>query len=107
MTRAPASIYLITPPFWRTWYAIIFSISLVIVSLLLMFKRYALIPVEVKNKLLIQRIENEKKEELNQLKLAFFTNISHEFRTPLTLVVGPLEKMLKKYTRQFCQQAAN
>lgn len=84
----------ISPPFWKTWYAILFYSS-VIIFLLLMFKRYALIPVKVKNKLLIQRIENEKREELNQLKLAFFTNISHEFRTPLTLVVGPLEKMLK------------
>jgi signal transduction histidine kinase/ligand-binding sensor domain-containing protein/DNA-binding response OmpR family regulator len=92
-TGASIEIF-ITPPFWRTWYAILFYFA-VIISLLLMFKRYALIPVEVKNKLLIQRIENEKKEELNQLKLAFFTNISHEFRTPLTLVVGPLEKMLK------------
>ena len=40
-------------------------------------------------------IEKEKIEEINKLKLKLFTNISHDFRTPLTLIIGPLERMLK------------
>lgn len=52
--------------------------------------------VRSSNALKIERAKSEKEEELHQEKLQFFTNISHEFRTPLTLLIGPLEKMQKE-----------
>lgn len=43
-----------------------------------------------------ERIINEKEREVNEKKISFFTNISHEFRTPLTLIINPVKDLLKK-----------
>lgn len=83
----------ILPPPWKTWWAyLIYSIVLVII--LLLIRKYTLIRIHEKNQLKHERIEKERIKEINKMKLRFFTNISHDFRTPLTLIIGPLERML-------------
>jgi DNA-binding response OmpR family regulator/nitrogen-specific signal transduction histidine kinase len=55
-----------------------------------------LLRIKEKNELKAERFEKEKLEELNELKLRLFTNVSHDFRTPLTLIIAPLEKMIQE-----------
>ena len=50
---------------------------------------------QLQTSLQFERKEKERTEELNQVKLRFFTNISHEFRTPLTLIIGQIEVLLQ------------
>ncbi|RED96020.1 hybrid sensor histidine kinase/response regulator transcription factor [Marinoscillum furvescens] len=82
----------IAPPFWRTHLAMI-SYIILIVTALWFFRKYTLITNSRKNQLVIEHLEREKIEELSQLKLRFFTNVSHEFRTPLTLILGLIERL--------------
>lgn len=87
----------IQPPIWATWWARLGYVLLAcgIATLLL---RFAFIRIREKNELRIERLKVKQQEELSQAKMQFFTNISHEFRTPLTLIIGPLESMLTSET---------
>jgi signal transduction histidine kinase/DNA-binding response OmpR family regulator/ligand-binding sensor domain-containing protein len=60
--------------------------------------------IRVNNRLKIAQIEKGKEEELNQLKFRFFTNISHEFRTPLSLIISPLEILIKQEKNESYKQ---
>jgi signal transduction histidine kinase len=53
--------------------------------------------VQWKERLRNITIEKEKNEEISQAKQLFFTNISHEFRTPLNLIMGPVQAVLEKH----------
>lgn len=88
---------IVLPPFWRAWWAYtiyILFIGLIGYIIIIYYKREN----TLKNNLLLEQISRQKEHQLNQEKLRFFTNISHEFRTPLTLILGPLEDILEKET---------
>ena len=85
----------VTPPLWRTNGAYVIY-ALLFLGLLLAFRRYTVIRTTEKHQLVVEHLEKEKHEEMQRIKLDFFTNISHEFRTPLTLIKGPLEYLQKK-----------
>lgn len=85
-------IIIIKPPLWRTWWAYLLYFLLTI-GLIYFVWQFTTIRTRTSNHLKIERANREKEEELHQEKLQFFTNISHEFRTPLTLIISPLEKM--------------
>ncbi|MGC4102392.1 hybrid sensor histidine kinase/response regulator transcription factor [Ferruginibacter sp.] len=88
------------PPFWRTTYAYIFYILVVLGTFV--FIRYKGIQ-KIRRKYLLEQekylAEQERKEterihELNKLKLKFLTNLSHEFRTPISLILGPVDSLI-------------
>ncbi|MEM9986992.1 MAG: ATP-binding protein, partial [Bacteroidota bacterium] len=85
----------VTPPWWKSQAAYACYL-LFIVLLVIFFQQYSLIRIQRKNELVMQQFEKEKVEELAQVKLRFFTNVSHEFRTPLTLIQGYLEKAINR-----------
>jgi len=88
----------ILSPWWATKLAIVFYI---ILALMISFLIYRIIVTRIKTHqaLKIERMEKQQLEEVNEMKLQFFTNISHEFKTPLTLIISPLEKLRESRTR--------
>lgn len=83
----------IRSPWWHTWWAILIYLAIGILTIYII-KKQRLSKLELKLALDQEIQEREKAEEVNQIKLRFFTNISHEFRTPLSLLLGPLDNML-------------
>ena len=88
---------ILLPAPWHTWWAYLIYLGLM-ATLIYFAKKLILIRIQERNELKNEKIEKEKLEEINKLKLQFFTNISHEFRTPLTLISGPVEQLLKVKT---------
>ena len=105
----------ITPPFWATWWFRLLLIAMVI-ALAYFWHRIRLYKIETKKKELERLVslrtaelntqkalvENQAAQliEMDRIKSHFFANISHEFRTPLTLILGPLEDLINSQRHQ-------
>ncbi|GET28744.1 two-component regulator propeller domain-containing protein [Prolixibacter sp. SD074] len=86
----------VLPPFWKSWYAM--AIYALVLTISLLGLRYVILFRERMNvELEMERSEAKRIHELDSMKLKFFTNISHEFRTPLTLIISPVEKLLPRF----------
>lgn len=90
----PVALHIrILPPFWRTPLAF-FIYALLILGALLLGRRITLERERLRARIAMERQEARRMHELDALKIRFFTNISHEFRTPLSLIITPLEKLI-------------
>lgn len=86
---------IILPHWWETWWAILLF-SLLTTGLIVLGVRIYATRKLMKYELNMERKEKLQNEQLSESKIRFFINISHEFRTPLTLILSPLYEMLHK-----------
>lgn len=78
---------------WKTWWAFVIY-SLLLVSLVYSLHRIRIERIKMKSQLELERLAREKEHALSESKTQFFTNVSHEFRTPLSLITMPLENLI-------------
>ncbi len=83
----------ILPPPWKTWWAYAIYTALVGAGIYVLI-RFTKIRSRLEHQLQLEHLENERQREINEIKLNFFTSISHEFRTPLTLILAPVQHIL-------------
>jgi len=84
---------IVKSPLWKSWWAILLY-AIAGSLLVLAGLRY----LRLRESYKLEKIAKEQQEELHQTKLKFFTNIAHEFRTPLTLIIGPLQEIVSNFS---------
>jgi signal transduction histidine kinase/ligand-binding sensor domain-containing protein/CheY-like chemotaxis protein len=85
----------VLPPFWKTVWAYILY-ALAIIGGLLYLRRRGIEKLRLQFSVEKEREEAHRMHELDLMKIKFFTNVSHEFRTPLSLIMAPVDKILKQ-----------
>ncbi|WP_320017951.1 two-component regulator propeller domain-containing protein [Labilibaculum manganireducens] len=86
---------IVLPPLYATPLA--YSIYILLIVGILVYFRYSMLRKErVKFQKEQEQIQANRNHEMDEMKLRFLTNVSHEFRTPLTLILTPLDKLLKQ-----------
>ena len=88
-------VIVVSPPFWWSWPAKLLYMVLLI-GAVWYYVRLQLHQAERKHQTEIQRLSEVKEQEAREARLNFFTTIAHEIRTPVTLIIGPLENLMKK-----------
>ena len=86
---------IVHPPLWWSWYAKLFYLFL-IVAAIWYYVRFRLKRAEYRHQREMQRLNEQKEKEVREARLNFFTMIAHEIRTPVSLIIGPLEKIMKR-----------
>lgn len=96
----------VRPPFWKTRYAYaLYAVVLISVVLWLRYKSSQRIKKKIRleqKKIYAEqeRRQAERVHDLDRLKIKFLTNLSHEFRTPISLILGPVDKLIEQQKHQ-------
>ncbi|MEI8087196.1 MAG: two-component regulator propeller domain-containing protein [Paludibacter sp.] len=89
----------VNPPFYTSTLAL-WVYFLIVAMLFYFWLRFYKRDIKLKSSLEFEKKEKERIEAMNKSKLQFFTNISHEFRTPITLIMGQIETLLESKESQ-------
>lgn len=89
----------IIPPLWKTWWAYTIYSCLILLIITYIYHS-AKQRLKLRTEIHIQQIEREKNDEVNQTKLRFFTNITHELFTPITIIAAAMEEIRKLIPQQ-------
>lgn len=84
----------ILKPFWLQWWAFLIY-SLLIIGAFYLFRKYIIEWERLKSSLALEKITHHKDTELFNLKQQFFNNVSHEIRTPVTLILGSISRFVE------------
>ncbi|MBB6328993.1 signal transduction histidine kinase/ligand-binding sensor domain-containing protein/DNA-binding response OmpR family regulator [Algoriphagus iocasae] len=85
----------ITPPFWKTWPAyLLYLVVLILVVYAIL--RYYTERIKLKNSLIFEKKQRMLEHELNEERNQFFTGFSHELKTPLTLILAPVDDLISE-----------
>lgn len=88
-------VIVVHPPFWWSLPAKVFYLALLLL-LIYYYTQLRLKRAERRHQREMQRLSEQKAAEVRESRLRFFTMIAHEIRTPVTLIIGPLEKLMQK-----------
>ena len=83
---------IISPPWWRSNWAYLGYVLIIVIGLY-WIRRYEMNRIKLKDQIKLDEAVLKERVETDKMKSRFFANISHEFRTPLTLILGPAEKI--------------
>ena len=84
----------INPPWWRTWWAYLFY-AFVIAGSIRYGIRLRLNQLKLQQTIALRQQEARQLRELDEMKSRFFTNVTHDFRTPLTLILSPMSGLIQ------------
>ncbi len=94
---APKELHIVVkPPIWQTMQA--YVLYMFFIALIIFVVMYFVLKLQsLKHNLHIEHLEKDKQKEINVAKLRFFSNISHEIKTPLTLISGPINILAERF----------
>lgn len=96
----------VMPPWWLSWAAYLLYLTVIVLITFFILKHYK-DKKALELSLFRESLEKQKKEELHQSQLRFFTNVSHDLKTPISLIVTTLESLRKEGLKEYYYSIIN
>ncbi len=90
----------VLPPWWRTWWSYALYLLMAVLAIMAFF-RFRINKARLQSQLNFEQLEAKRVRELDTIKTELYTNITHEFRTPLTVILGMAQQVISKPAEHF------